>query len=168
MAAKKSSSDKETPRWVLYVVGGVLLVVTLTIYWFSEDMGTMFASKPKPEAIAGSWVFDQQGFDDLMKEMGGASNNEAAAQYQAMIKQAQARYGKMIFSFDKDSYSVDPGNGKVQRIECTYEGFPPNVLMVQTKDEKNPQQMHFSLDAKNKDRMFWNNMDSTIPLKRKE
>lgn len=122
---------------------------------------------PTPEAIVGSWTFDQQGFDAQVTEMGMA-NKAAAVQYQAMINQIRARHSKMTLVFDRDGYSIDSGNGKVTRIKCTYECFPPSVLIVQSKGETCPQHMHLSLDAKNKDRMLWNTLDATVPLKRKE
>ena len=165
MGAHQTKPDRRIPAWALPAIAAVVLAVAAVIYWRWDDLDDLFSAAPEYKTIAGSWVFDRTGAEDLIATLEGPIDPRALAQYQTMMKNAEERYGRRIFTFEPDRYTVDSGQGEVVVTPCTYHGFKPHILQVLSQ---NAQQLTFSFVDQDQQRVFWNDGVSAIPFRRKE
>lgn len=156
----KTKSAGEPGRGPLYLIGGVLLVLVLVGYWYSDNLGSLFERTPDAKNIEGSWVFDAPRAKEVLIQIHG--NDQ---QLPAMTK----IYGKAVFTFAPGTITMDNGSGAATPTPCKIQGYPPNAYLVSIGDGKARRDYVFSLDvSKGTKQLFLTMEGSTIPFKPKE
>lgn len=159
---------KKESRLGLVIFGAVLFCAIMTVAWFWEDIEYQFAARPSPEVVYGTWEFDRDSYRQMMSEMAGGPIDPGSPQSASWLKQTEDKYAGVVVTFQAGTVSVvKPGAAAAAPLACTYEAYPPNVLVVQPTGSKPEEQMHLAVDQQRKDRVYWSNLDVTIPLKRK-
>lgn len=144
-------------RGPLYVIGGVLLVAILVLYWFSDSLGTLFERTPTEDSIEGAWVFDADRAKELLVQSYGSDQQ---------LPSMQRGYGKAVFTFAPGTITMDNGSGKAQPVACKVQGYPPNAYLVTIGEGKTQRELVFQLDeSKGTKQLYLSTEGNMVPFK---
>lgn len=129
-------SDKKPGRGPLYLIGGILLALTMTGFWFWDDLATLFERTPVESDLAGAWIFDAERSKTQLVRIYGSDQ-----QLPAMEKS----YGQMQFVFAPGTVAMDSGNGSATALACTIQGYPPDGYLVTIGDNTSRREFAFQL-----------------------
>jgi len=155
----KPNAATTANRGPLYVIGGILLVVVLVGYWFSDDLATLFEATPDASSIEGSWVFDSARAKELLVQSYGSDQQ---------LPSMEKGYGKAVFTFAPGTITMDNGSGKAAAIACKVQGYPPNAYLVTIGEGKTQREFVFQLDtSKDVKQLYLSTEGNMVPFKPK-
>jgi hypothetical protein len=157
-------SEESTPvpaakpnRLPLYIIGGVLLTLTVVIFWFSDRLGSLFERTPTETSIEGTWEFDSVRDKELKAQSFGSVEQMPAA---------DKDYSKTVVTFAPGMITMNDGTNPAVPTPCRIQGYPPNAYLVTIGEGKTQREMVFQLDATTEaKRLYLSTEGSMVPFK---